>query len=88
MNISKQTQLKHDKMIATAEEDIREGRVYSQAEVEDIIKSWKKEDFETDKSLINELEVGEKSGVVENFDANENLKNLHSKHLTKFTKNK
>ena len=35
------------------------------------------------KSLINELEVGERIGFVDNFDRKENLKNLHSKHLKK-----
>ena len=33
------------------------------------------------KSLINELKIGEKSGMVKNFDRNENLKRLHAKHL-------
>lgn len=80
MSLSKHTQLKHNKMIAEAEDDIRKGRIHSQLEVEKIIQSWKKEDFETDKSLIEELEVGEKSGFA---DAVENLKKLHEKHLTK-----
>lgn len=31
--------------------------------------------------LIKELKKGEKSGVVENFDRKEFLKNLHQKHL-------
>ena len=34
------------------------------------------------KSLINELKIGEKSGMVKNFNRNENLKNLHSSHIT------
>lgn len=38
MNLSKRTQLKHDKMIAEAEEDIRGGKIYNQAEV---VKSFK-----------------------------------------------
>lgn len=33
------------------------------------------------KALIQELENGEKSKFIENFDREENLKNLHSKHL-------
>ena len=33
------------------------------------------------KTLINELKIGEKSGMVKNFDRNENLKRLHAKHL-------
>jgi len=35
------------------------------------------------KVLVKELEIGEKSGFVENFDRTENLKNLHAKHLKK-----
>ncbi len=35
------------------------------------------------KTLINELKVGEKSGVVKNFDRTKNLKRLHTKHLGK-----
>jgi antitoxin ParD1/3/4 len=35
------------------------------------------------KYLINELEIGEKSGFVNDFDRKENLKNLHAKHLKK-----
>jgi antitoxin ParD1/3/4 len=81
MDSEKRTKLKHDKMIAEAEEDIREGRIYSQAAVEKIIQSWTKEDFETGKSLMEELELGEKSGFVKDFDAVENLKQLHAKHL-------
>jgi antitoxin ParD1/3/4 len=40
---------------------------------------------EEDKSqiLINELKAGENSGMVKNFDRNENLKKLHAKHLNK-----
>ena len=33
------------------------------------------------KSLINELELGEKSKLISNFDPQKNLKNLHAKHL-------
>ena len=35
------------------------------------------------KILINELEIGERSGLVKDFDRNENLKKLHAKHLKK-----
>jgi len=35
------------------------------------------------KALIKELEIGEKSGLVKDFDRTENLKNLHAKHLKK-----
>ena len=33
-------QRREDKLMAEAEEDIKEGRVYSQDEVTDLIKSW------------------------------------------------
>lgn len=33
------------------------------------------------KTLINELKIGEKSGIVKNFDRTKNLKKLHAKHL-------
>jgi antitoxin ParD1/3/4 len=33
------------------------------------------------KALIKELEIGEKSGFIKDFDRSENLKNLHAKHL-------
>jgi antitoxin ParD1/3/4 len=35
------------------------------------------------KTLINELKIGEKSGLVKSFDRNKNLKKLHAKHLNK-----
>lgn len=35
------------------------------------------------KALIKELEVGEKSGFVKDFDRKDNLNNLHTKHLKK-----
>jgi antitoxin ParD1/3/4 len=35
------------------------------------------------KALKTELRLGEMSGFVEDFDRNENLKNLHAKHLKK-----
>jgi antitoxin ParD1/3/4 len=35
------------------------------------------------KNLINELKTGEKSGMVENFNRNENLKDLHARHINK-----
>lgn len=34
------------------------------------------------KVLIKELEVGEKSGFVKNFDRTKRLNDLHDKHLT------
>ena len=35
------------------------------------------------KALKTELETGEKSGFVEDFDRNENLSKLHAKHVKK-----
>ncbi|MDR2206428.1 MAG: type II toxin-antitoxin system ParD family antitoxin [Flavobacteriaceae bacterium] len=35
------------------------------------------------KILINELELGEKSGMIKNFDRNKNLEKLHEKYLNK-----
>jgi len=35
------------------------------------------------KALIKELEIGETSGFVKDFNRVENLKNLHAKHLNK-----
>ena len=33
------------------------------------------------KTLINELEIGEKSKMIKDFNRKENLERLHSKHL-------
>lgn len=35
------------------------------------------------KALIKELEIGERSGFIKDFNRIENLKNLHVKHLKK-----
>jgi antitoxin ParD1/3/4 len=35
------------------------------------------------KTLIKELEIGERSGFIKDFNRQENLKNLHVKHLKK-----
>lgn len=35
------------------------------------------------KALIKELEIGENSGFIKDFDRTENLKHLHAKHLKK-----
>jgi antitoxin ParD1/3/4 len=34
-----------------------------------------------EKELIKALEIGEKSGFIENFDSKEHLKKLHRQHL-------
>lgn len=40
------------------------------------------------KALVNELEAGENSKFVNNFDRQENLKKLHAKHLDNEIQNK
>ena len=35
------------------------------------------------KALIKELEIGERSGFIKDFNRTENLKKLHAKHLKK-----
>ena len=40
------------------------------------------------KTLVNELKAGEKSGMVKNFDRDENLKTLHAKYLNNEIQNK
>ena len=35
------------------------------------------------KTLVAELKIGEKSPMIQSFDANEHLKKLHSRHLKK-----
>ena len=40
------------------------------------------------KTLVNELKDGEKSGMVKNFDRDENLKTLHAKYLNNEIQNK
>jgi antitoxin ParD1/3/4 len=40
------------------------------------------------KALVNELEAGEKSKFIRDFDREENLKNLHAKHLNNEIQNK
>jgi antitoxin ParD1/3/4 len=47
--------------------------------VRDALRLFEQEENKT-KSLIDTLKIGEKSGFVEDFDALEDLKNLHAKH--------
>ena len=64
-------------------EKITSGRYSSVSEViRSALRLLESEENKT-KTLVNELKLGEKSGMVKNFDRNENLKNLHTKHLNK-----
>ena len=61
---------------------IKSGRYTSASEVvRDALKMFEYEESKRSE-LIKELEKGEKSGFVENFDRKELLKSLHQKHLT------
>ena len=61
---------------------IQSGKYTSASEV--VREALKLFEYEESKrsELIKELEKGEKSGFVENFDRKELLKSLHQKHLT------
>ena len=61
---------------------IKSGKYTSASEVvRDALKMFEYEESKRS-VLIKELEKGEKSGFVENFDRKELLKSLHQKHLT------
>jgi len=61
---------------------IKSGKYSSASEV--VREALRMFEYEESKKreLIKELKKGEKSGVVENFERNNFLKNLHDKHLT------
>ena len=64
-------------------EKISSGKYSSVSEViRNALRLMESEENKT-KILINELKIGEKSGMIKNFDRNENLKKLHDKHLIK-----
>ena len=64
-------------------EKISSGKYSSVSEViRNALRLMESEENKT-KILINELKIGEKSGIIKNFDRNENLKKLHAKHLIK-----
>lgn len=64
-------------------EKVRTGKYTSVSEI--VRTALRLLEMEENKSkiLINELKVGEKSGIIKNFDRNENLKKLHAQHLDK-----
>ncbi|KIA89702.1 type II toxin-antitoxin system ParD family antitoxin [Kaistella jeonii] len=64
-------------------EKITSGKFSSVSEViRNALRLMENEENKT-KTLINELKIGEKSGIVKDFDRNENLNKIHSKHLIK-----
>ena len=64
-------------------EKITSGKFSSVSEViRNALRLMENEENKT-KTLINELKIGEKSGIVKDFDRNENLKKIHAKHLVK-----
>lgn len=64
-------------------EQITSGRYSSVSEVIRSALRLLESEENKSKTLVNELKLGEKSGMVKNFDRNENLKNLHAEHINK-----
>lgn len=62
-------------------EEISSGKYSSVSEVIRTALRLLENEENRNKALIHELEIGEKSKFVKNFDRNANLKNLHAKHL-------
>ncbi len=64
-------------------EKITSGKYSSVSEViRNALRLMENEENKT-KTLINELKIGEKSGIVKDFDRNENLKRIQAKHVVK-----
>ena len=64
-------------------EKITSGKFSSVSEViRNALRLMESEENKT-KTLINELKIGEKSGIVKDFDRNENLKRIQAKHFVK-----
>ncbi len=62
-------------------EQVKSGRFSSASEVvRTALRLFEQEENKT-KVLINELKVGEKSGIISGFDRVKALKNLHTKYL-------
>jgi len=64
-------------------EKVRTGKYASVSEIVRTALRLLEAEEQKAKTLINELEVGEKSGMVQDFDRNDNLRKLHAKHLVK-----
>ncbi|MPM07956.1 hypothetical protein SDC9_54267 [bioreactor metagenome] len=62
-------------------EQVKSGKFASASEVvRTALRLFEQQESKT-KILVNELKVGEKSGMISNFDKEKALSNLHSKHL-------
>ncbi len=61
--------------------EVKSGRYSSVSEVIRSALRMLESEEKKERELIKALEIGEKSGVVENFDPKEHLKELHRKHL-------
>ena len=64
-------------------EKVRSGKYTSVSEIVRTALRLLETEENKSKILINELKIGEKSGMIKNFDRNENLKKLHAQHLNK-----
>ncbi|MDN3666835.1 type II toxin-antitoxin system ParD family antitoxin [Algibacter miyuki] len=62
-------------------EEVKSGRYGSVSEVIRSALRLLEREEKKESALIKALEIGEKSGFVENFDPKQNLTELHSKHL-------
>ncbi len=64
-------------------EKVRTGKYTSVSEIVRTALRLLETEENKSKVLISELEIGEKSGMIKNFDRNENLRKLHAQHLNK-----
>lgn len=69
-------------------EKVRSGKYASVSEIVRTALRLLENEENKSKALVNELKIGEKSGMVKNFDRNENLKKIHAKYLKNEVPNK